>query len=53
MGAALTRVTRAKRKKTADLANMMEVIGLVMRIKMIGRKKAPGLRMKRLVREIR
>ena len=44
-GAALTKATRAK-KKTADLANMVEVMGLVKRIEMTGRKKAPGLRMK-------
>lgn len=45
-GAVLTKATRAKKKKTADLANMVEVMGLVKRIKMTSRKKAPGLRMK-------
>jgi hypothetical protein len=44
-GAALTRVTRVM-KKTAVLANMMKEFGLVKIIKMTGREKAPGLRMK-------
>jgi len=45
MGAARTKVTRAK-KKTVVLANMIKEIGLVKTTKMTGRKKAPGLRMK-------
>ena len=38
-------MVRAKKKKTA-LANMVEGIGLVEIIKMTGRKKAPGPKMK-------
>ena len=41
----MTKAVRAK-KKMAALANMMKEIGLVKIIKMTGRKKAPGLRMK-------
>ena len=43
MGAALTKVTRARRK-TAVRANI-EGIDMVEIIKMTGQKKAPGLRM--------
>ena len=41
----MTNVVRAKKKRTA-LANMMKEIGLIRMIKMTGRKKAPGPRMK-------
>ena len=36
------------KKKKEGLANMTEVTGLVKRIGMAARKKAPGLRVKRL-----
>ena len=42
---ALARPVRAKKKRTA-LVNIMEEIGLVKVIKMAGREKAPGLRVK-------
>ena len=41
----MTKAVRTRRK-TAVLANMMKEIGLVKIIKMAGREKAPGLRMK-------
>jgi len=41
----LTKVTSV-RKKTTVLANMIKEIGLIKIIKMTGREKAPGLRMK-------
>jgi len=44
MGAALTIAARAKR--TRVLTNMMKKIGMVERIKMTGRKMAPGQRKK-------
>ena len=42
---ALAQPTRAKKKRTT-LVNIMEKIGLVKVIKMAGREKAPGLRVR-------